>query len=69
VTVALTPHIWYEPREGIDAEKCYRKYMEARESIARLRSHKVDVVELSAAQRPEEALLSGRTRRARGVTG
>jgi len=69
VTVALAPHVWYEPREGVDAGRCYRKYREAMESIARLRSYKVDVVEMSAAQRPEEAMLAGRTRRVRGVPG
>jgi uncharacterized protein (DUF58 family) len=63
VTVALTPHIWYEPPEGLDAERYYRKYREAADNIACLRSQKVEVVELSAAERPEEALRSDRGRR------
>ena len=63
VTVALTPHIWYEPNEGIDAEKCYRKYRETMDSIACLRSHKINVIELSAAERPEDAMTAGRSRR------
>ena len=63
VTVALTPHVWYEPREGVDAERYYRKYRDAAESIACLRSQKVTVVELSAAERPEESLRTGRGRR------
>jgi len=63
VTVALTPHIWYEPNEGIDAEKCYRKYRETMDSIACLRSHKINVIEMSAAERPEDAMMSGRSRR------
>ncbi|HUL62696.1 MAG TPA: DUF58 domain-containing protein [Methanocella sp.] len=71
VTVALAPHVWYELRGGIDADagRCYRRYREAMESIARLRSYRVDVVEMSAVERPEEALQSGRTRRIRGVPG
>jgi hypothetical protein len=62
VTVALTPHIWYEPPEGVDAERYYRKYREAADSIACLRSQKVAVVELSAAEGPEEALRTGQVR-------
>jgi hypothetical protein len=60
VTVALTPHVWYEPPEGVDAERCYRKYREAMDSIASLRSQRVVVVELSAAERAEEALRASR---------
>lgn len=62
-TVALTPHIWYEPKEGADAEKYFRMYRETAENIARLRSSKVDVIELSAAERPEEAMLEEWKRR------
>ncbi len=64
VTVALTPHVWYEPLEGVDAEQCYRRYREAMDSIASLRSQRVAVVELSAAERPEEALRTTQGRRA-----
>ncbi len=63
VTVALTPHVWYEPREGVDAERCYRQYRDAADSIACLRSQKVTVVELCAAEQPEESLRTGRGRR------
>lgn len=64
VTVALTPHVWYEPVEGVDAERYYRRYREAADSIASLRSQRVAVVELSPAERPEEALQAVRRRRA-----
>jgi uncharacterized protein (DUF58 family) len=69
VTVALTPHIWYETEESvdapmsIDAEKYYRKYRETMETIACLQSHKIDVVELSAAERPEDTITTARSRR------
>jgi hypothetical protein len=63
VTVALTPHVWYEPGEGLDAEHYYRKYRDAMDSIACLRSQKVTVVELSAAEQAEESLRTDRSRR------
>ncbi len=63
VTVALTPHIWYQPQEGIDAEKCYRLYRETMDSIACLRSHRINVIDMSAAGRPEDAIMAGKSRR------
>jgi hypothetical protein len=64
VTVALTPHVWYEPPENVDAERYYRKYRETMDSIACLRSQHVAVIELSAAERPEEAIRAGHVRQA-----
>jgi uncharacterized protein (DUF58 family) len=62
VSVALTPHVWYEPGEDADAEDVYRQYRESRETVARLQSLRVRVIELSAAESPSEALTVGKVR-------
>lgn len=56
ITVALTSHLWFQPREGADAGKCFEQYHRVKEVLSRLRSLKVNVIELSPALSPEEAL-------------
>jgi len=63
VSVALTPHVWYEDAgEGTDPEKCYDRYRQAKDLISRLRGHRITVIELSAGEKPETILHQGRAR-------
>ncbi|OPY26717.1 MAG: hypothetical protein A4E28_02343 [Methanocella sp. PtaU1.Bin125] len=66
VSVALTPHIWYDGRVA-GPEQCYDRYRAAKETLSNLRGRNITVVELSACEKPEAALYRGRSRMKTGA--
>lgn len=64
VSVVLTPHIWYDDKEMIDAETCYDRYRKVKDLIAGIKgSGSVKVIDLSASDRPEDAIYRSSTYR------
>jgi len=64
VSVVLTPHIWYDDKEIIDAETCYEKYQQVKATISRIRgSGSVKVIDLCSNDRPEDAIYRNSTYR------
>ncbi|WP_424358791.1 DUF58 domain-containing protein [Methanocella sp. MCL-LM] len=64
VSVVLTPHIWYTDKEQIDAETCYEKYQQVKNTLARIRgSGSVKVIDLCLTDRPEDSIYRSSTYR------
>ncbi|HEY3274472.1 MAG TPA: DUF58 domain-containing protein [Methanocella sp.] len=68
VSVALTPHIWYDGGSD-NPEKCFDRYRQAKDTISRLRGSRVTVVELSACENAETILYHGRARTRADIAG
>lgn len=70
VSVVLTPHIWHEDKELIDAGRYYEEYMALTNTIRKLRGSSVKVIDLSSLEKPEDIIYSSRIkRRLTGIRG
>lgn len=70
VSVVLTPHIWYEEKEFIDAGRYFEEYMALKDTIRKLRGCSVKVIDLAAIEKPEDIIYASRIEsRLTGIRG
>jgi hypothetical protein len=56
ITLVLTPHLWFDKEIQADAEGFYHRYRELKEVESKIRSMKVNVIDLSSKNKVEDIL-------------